>query len=91
MIMKNIREDINLTIRLSNEAKEMIKAELKNYFEQERGEEIGDLATEILFDFINKNIGLYYYNQGVKDAIRVLNQNMMSLEEDIEALVILKR
>ncbi|KPH71751.1 DUF2164 domain-containing protein [Oceanobacillus caeni] len=72
--------------RLPKEIKDQIKEELKEYFYYERSEEIGDLAAENMLDFILKEIGPYFYNQGVKDAKEMVNQKMANLEEDIESL-----
>jgi uncharacterized protein (DUF2164 family) len=73
-------------IRFPKENKDHIIGELKDYFYNERSEEIGNLAAENLLDFILKDIGPYLYNQGVKDAKKVCEQKMMSLEEDIQSL-----
>ncbi|KKE80392.1 MULTISPECIES: DUF2164 domain-containing protein [Bacillaceae] len=73
-------------IRLPKETKDQIKEELKEYVYYERSEEIGDLAAENMLDFILKEIGPYFYNQGVKDAKEMVNQKMVNLEEDMESL-----
>lgn len=72
--------------RLPKEIKDQIKEELKEYVYYERSEEIGDLAAENMLDFILKEIGPYFYNQGVKDAKEMVNQKMVNLEEDMESL-----
>ena len=73
-------------LKLSNENKEQIKDYVKDYFYQERSEEIGDLAVENLLDFILKEIGPFIYNQAIKDAKEMCEQKMISLEEDILSL-----
>jgi uncharacterized protein (DUF2164 family) len=73
-------------IRLPKEDKDQIIDKLKDYFDNERSEEIGDLAAENLLDFVLKEIGPYFYNQGVKDSKEMLEQKMISLEEDIQSL-----
>jgi uncharacterized protein (DUF2164 family) len=73
-------------IRLPKEDKDQIIDKLKDYFSSERSEEIGDLAAGNLLDFILKEIGPYFYNQGVKDSKEMLEQKMISLEEDIQSL-----
>jgi uncharacterized protein (DUF2164 family) len=74
-------------IKLPKENKDQIIDKIKDYFYNERSEEIGDLAAENLLDFVLKEIGPYLYNQGVKDAKVMVEQKMMSLEEDIQSLV----
>ncbi|MCQ6275459.1 DUF2164 domain-containing protein [Bacillus sp. V3B] len=73
-------------IRLPKENKDQIKDNLKEFFYNERSEEIGDLAAENVLDFILKEVGPYLYNQGVKDAKDMFEQKMISLEEDIQSL-----
>jgi uncharacterized protein (DUF2164 family) len=73
-------------IRIPKENKDQIKEELKEYFYHERSEEIGDLAAENMLDFILKEIGPYFYNQGVKDAKEMVSQSVAGIEEDIESL-----
>jgi uncharacterized protein (DUF2164 family) len=74
-------------IKLPKENKDQFIDKIKDYFYNERSEEIGDLAAENLLDFVLKEIGPYLYNQGVKDAKVMVEQKMMSLEEDIQSLV----
>jgi uncharacterized protein (DUF2164 family) len=74
-------------IKLPKENKDQIIDKIKDYFYNERSEEIGDLAAENLLDFVLKEIAPYLYNQGVKDAKVMVEQKMMSLEEDIQSLV----
>jgi uncharacterized protein (DUF2164 family) len=73
-------------IRLPKEIKDQIIYKIKDYFYTERSEEIGDLAAGNLLDFVLKEIGPYFYNQGVKDAKEIFEQKVMSLEEDIQSL-----
>ncbi|MBU9713871.1 DUF2164 domain-containing protein [Bacillus tamaricis] len=72
--------------QFSNETKNQILSQLKDYFQEERLEEIGDLAAENILDFISKEIGPYFYNQGVKDAKGVCEEKLINLEEDILSL-----
>jgi uncharacterized protein (DUF2164 family) len=76
----------SMYIRLPRENKEQIISNLKDYFYNDRSEEIGDLAAENLLDFVLKEIGPYFYNQGVKDAKELCDQKMISLDEDIQSL-----
>ncbi|KHF38933.1 DUF2164 domain-containing protein [Halalkalibacter okhensis] len=73
-------------MKLSNEHKAQIKENLKEYFYNERSEEIGDLAAENLLDFIIKEVGPYFFNHGVNEAKDMCEQKMISLEEDIASL-----
>ncbi|RBW68823.1 DUF2164 domain-containing protein [Bacillus taeanensis] len=75
-----------MTIRLSKEHKNQIINELKDFFYNERSEEIGDLAAENMLNFVIKEIGPYFYNQGVTDAKVMVEQKLMNVEEDILSL-----
>ena len=46
---------------------EMI-SHIKDYFSNERDEELGDLASELILDFFINELGPYIYNQGIEDA-----------------------
>ncbi|WP_284140598.1 MULTISPECIES: DUF2164 domain-containing protein [unclassified Virgibacillus] len=73
-------------IKFPQEKKEQAMDKLKDYFYTERSEEIGDIAAEGMLDFIMKELGPFFYNQGVHDAKDVVEQKIASLEEDIQAL-----
>jgi uncharacterized protein (DUF2164 family) len=40
----------------------------------------------MLVDFFVKEIGVYYYNQGVDDAKQMMEERWVALEEDMESL-----
>ncbi|MBO8155321.1 MAG: DUF2164 domain-containing protein [Bacillaceae bacterium] len=75
-----------MSFRLPNNHKQDIKEKIIEYFYRERGEEIGDLAAENFFHFLNEDVGVYFYNQGIQDAKSMVEQKMMGLEEDLESL-----
>ncbi|BBP90438.1 hypothetical protein BsIDN1_40560 [Bacillus safensis] len=48
---------------------------------------IGELAAINILEFITKNLGSYYYNQGVRDSRSIIAvQRSQLLEEDLFAL-----
>lgn len=73
-------------IKFPQEQREVFLMKVKDYFYMERSEEIGDLAAENLADFIAREIGPIFYNQGVRDAKDMFEQQMMNVEEDIASL-----
>lgn len=73
-------------INLPKEAKDQMIGSIQAYFELERDETIGELGAEMLVDFFVKEIGLYYYNQGVDDAKVMVEQRWSAVEEDLESL-----
>ncbi|WLD94238.1 DUF2164 domain-containing protein [Alkalihalobacillus sp. AL-G] len=72
--------------KIPKEDRDQLVRSIQAYFLDERGEEIGDLAAGLLLDFFIKEMGPYVYNQGVRDAKDVLQQKVMNLEEDLDAL-----
>ncbi|MFA5267485.1 MAG: DUF2164 domain-containing protein [Methanoregula sp.] len=52
-------------INLSKERKAAMIAEIKHYFAKERNEELGDLAAEMVLDFIIEKLAPEFYNQGI--------------------------
>ncbi|NIK13333.1 DUF2164 domain-containing protein [Alkalibacillus almallahensis] len=66
--------------------KDKILDEIKVYFYEERGEELGDLAAENMYAWLSEQIAPYYYNQGVHDARQIVEQKVVNLDEDISSL-----
>jgi len=75
-----------MNIQLRKEEKEELMESIKEFFYEERSEEIGDLAAGNFLEFITKEIGPYFYNQGVQDAKHMVEMKMVSLEEDLLSL-----
>lgn len=76
-----------MVLKLSKEHKEYMINEIQRYFEVERGEQLGVIATEDIFDFFIKELGPIMYNKGVNDAKGMVEQKLMNIEEDILSLV----
>jgi len=72
-------------IKLTKEKKEELISEIKSYFLKERDEEIGDLASNLLLDFIVEKFGPEFYNQGVYDSCNYMKDK----SEDILSIQIL--
>lgn len=70
-------------IRFSEEQREAMQAKLRDYLEQELDLEIGSFEAEFLLDFIGKEIGAYYYNQGLHDAHTAMAAKLDELAEVI--------
>lgn len=60
-------------IKLPKEKKEEMISAIKTYFYNEREEELGDLASNMILDFIIEELGPEFYNQGVYDSYRYMN------------------
>ena len=71
------------TIDLSNQQKDNLIDKLQTYFDNELGQEIGRFDAEFLVDFIGKEFGAHYYNQGLIDARTIVAQQADSIAEAI--------
>ncbi|HWQ29794.1 MAG TPA: DUF2164 domain-containing protein [Negativicutes bacterium] len=66
-------------LQLTKEKREDMVSALKYYFDKERDEELGDLAAGMLLDFIIKELAPEFYNQGVLDSNRYMNDRVEEL------------
>ncbi|MDP0562997.1 MAG: DUF2164 domain-containing protein [Candidatus Endonucleobacter sp. (ex Gigantidas childressi)] len=55
-------------VKFSKSEIDSIVVNIKTYFEDELGQEIGGFEAEFLVDFLAKEIGPYFYNRGLSDA-----------------------
>ncbi len=67
------------TIKLTKEKRDEMLSAIKNYFSKEREEEIGDLASGLILDFIIKEIAPEFYNQGVSDSYKYMQDTIEDL------------
>lgn len=65
-----------LKVELAKEQKRRAIQDIQEYFARERDEEIGDLAGEIILDFIAEKIGPYFYNQAILDVQKYMNEKI---------------
>ena len=73
-------------ISFSKQQKEELIKLLQNYFEDELDQELGQFDADFLLDFISDKMGKLYYNQGLYDAQRLINQRIELLSDDILSL-----
>lgn len=66
-------------INLSNEKRQDMMLEIKSYFLSEREEELGDLAANLILNFIIDKLGPEFYNQGVYDSYKYMNDRVEDL------------
>ena len=71
-------EDKN-KIKLTNEKREEMISAIKTYFFNEREEEIGDLAASLILNFIIEELAPEFYNQGVYDSYKYMNDRIDDL------------
>ncbi|MBC8591055.1 DUF2164 domain-containing protein [Wansuia hejianensis] len=78
---------MNNRIKISKNKKKEMVDKIKDYFSNERNENIGDLAAELILDFFIKELGSHIYNQGIDDAYTYIKDKT----EDLFALQIIRR
>tara|TARA_R110002167_G_scaffold140677_5_gene328624 strand:- start:1093 stop:1329 length:237 start_codon:yes stop_codon:yes gene_type:complete len=66
--------------------KEQLIQKLQKYMSHELDVELGQFDADFFLDFISKEMGGHYYNQGLYDAQTVLADRMDSLTEAIYQL-----
>ncbi|MET3681978.1 uncharacterized protein (DUF2164 family) [Alkalibacillus flavidus] len=66
--------------------KDNIKSDIKRYFADERGEDLGDLAVDNLYTWLTEQLAPHFYNQGVHDARQIIDEKTINLDEDLRSL-----
>ncbi len=70
----------------TKEEKEQIVPKIKMYLHEELDVEIGNFDAEFLLDFFSEEMGTYFYNRGISDAIDTLDARMEEVKESIYVL-----
>lgn len=74
----------NKKIELKKEKRDYMVSAIRDYFLNERDEEIGDLASAILLDFFLDKLAVEIYNQGVYDSYGYMNdrcEDLLSIQK----------
>ncbi|ASK62610.1 hypothetical protein CFK37_10820 [Virgibacillus phasianinus] len=66
---------------LSKEQKDEMASLIKGYFETERGEDIGDLASLLILDFFIEELAPLFYNIGVEDSHAYMSSKLDEIFE----------
>ena len=69
----------NNNIVLTKEKRNEMISSIKNYFLKEREEEIGELAAGLILVFIIEELAPEFYNQGVYDSYKFLENSLEDL------------
>jgi uncharacterized protein (DUF2164 family) len=77
---------INLLKKLPLEQKKALAGQIQHYFQMEIGEALGDLATENIITFMLQTLGPFVYNEALKDARSIINERILSLEDELYIL-----
>jgi uncharacterized protein (DUF2164 family) len=71
-------------IELPKEKRDEMILKIKNFFLNERDEELGDLASIMIFEFITDELSAEFYNQGVYDSYKYMNdrcEDLLSIQK----------
>ena len=70
---------MNNKIELNKDKKDYMIAAIKEYFLNEREEDLGDLAAALILDFFIEKLAPEIYNQGVQDSyIYIRNSKILT-------------
>lgn len=72
--------------KLTREERQDVIARLQFYFQKERDEELGDLAAALLVDFLEREVGPYFHNQGVRAAKAELSRVFDAVGDALDVL-----
>ncbi len=70
-------------IEFTKEQKNHLVYKIKHYFQKELNEEIGQFDAEFLLAFFGNEIGPYYYNQGLQDATKMIEEQTDRTKESL--------
>lgn len=69
----------NNKIKLHKDKRDEMISEIKEYFLSERDEELGNLASSLVLDFIIDKLAGEFYNQGVYDSYKYMEDRIEDL------------
>lgn len=72
---------MNNKIELNKDKKDYMIAAIKEYFLNEREEDLGDLAAALILDFFIEKLAPEIYNQGVQDSYIYMTEKVQDLFE----------
>ncbi len=81
--MTKTRLRSSLMITLDKTQKAQLVDKLVAYFDKELEQDIGQFDAEFLLDFFSKEMGVFFYNQGLRNAQAILDQRMQLVTEAI--------
>lgn len=76
------RNSVNEVIKLSDEQKKQIAGEIKAFYLDVRGEEIGIIEEQQIIELFCEHLAPIVYNKALDDAQHWLKEQMGNLETD---------
>ncbi|MCB1672771.1 MAG: DUF2164 domain-containing protein [Gammaproteobacteria bacterium] len=73
-------------IELTKEEKLLLVTKIREYFELELNQELGQFDAEFLLDFMARELGPFFYNRGLYDAQAIMQSRIDAVMESIYEL-----
>jgi uncharacterized protein (DUF2164 family) len=77
-------------VKIDDSVKKELVVKVQKYFDEELNQEIGSFDAEFLLDFFSDQLGKFYYNQGLADALSAFegkiedfSDTIFQLEKDV--------
>ena len=67
----------------TREQTQRMARKIQHYLEQEHSIELEDFDAEFLLEFISRELGAHYYNQGINDAIAQVEAKMLDITDSV--------
>ncbi|KIY21001.1 MULTISPECIES: DUF2164 domain-containing protein [Mesobacillus] len=67
--------------QMDDAARNQMIAEIKRYFHEERGEELGDLAAMLILDFFASKLAPHFYNKAIQDGHEFMSLRLEDIFE----------
>jgi uncharacterized protein (DUF2164 family) len=78
-------------VTLNRDDRELVLARLREHLREERGEDVGDLAAILLYDFIAADVAPFFYNEGIAAAQQVLRRAGDAVEAELDSVRLIPR
>lgn len=69
--------------KFSDEKRRELIRDIQNFFYENRGEEIGEIAAGDFLNFVNESLASHYFNAGVDQAIVEVEKSHERLVEEL--------
>lgn len=66
-------------IKIDKDKRESMINSIKTFYLDERDEDLGDLASSLILDFIIDELAPEFYNQGIDDSYKYMNDKLEDL------------
>ncbi len=70
-------------IKFTPDEVSILSKKIRMYLSEELDKDIGQFDAQFLLDFISDEIGPYYYNRGLYDAQKILENKLESITDAI--------